>query len=167
MAARMLLIAGIIVLLLLAAGYGAIHYMTGVPGRSHSGPLPPLSDEERALAATLKQHLETIASREHNIPRYDELEKAARYIEAMLGSYGYSVGRQEFFFDEKAVRNIDAVIEPRGDIADPEVIVVGAHYDSVSGSPGANDNGSGAAAIIELARLLRDLNGTARKRIRL
>jgi hypothetical protein len=167
MAGRMFLAAGIAVLVLLAAGYGALHYMTGVPGRSHSGPLPALTEDERALAILLKRHIETIAAREHNLRHYDELEKAARYIEATLAPHGYSVGRQEFFFDDNAVRNIDVVIEPRADISDPEVIVVGAHYDSVVGSPGANDNGSGVAAVIELARLLRDRAGTGSKRIRL
>src|SRR5262245_35631778 len=168
MVARMALTAVAIVLLLtLGAAYGALHYTTGVPGRSHTGPLPPLTEEERALAAALKRHIETIAAREHNLRRYDELEKAARYIEATLASYGYSFGRQEFFFDDSAVRNIDAVIEPRSGIADPQVIVVGAHYDSVRGSPGANDNGSGVAAVLELARLLHNLRGAAAKRIRL
>jgi len=163
----MLLGAAIVLVLMLGAVYGALHYTTGVPGRSHSGPLPPLTDEERALAVVLKQHVETIAAREHNIHRYDELEKAARYIEAALASYGYSIGRQEFVADHNPVRNIDVVIEPRADIADPEVIVVGAHYDSASGTPGANDNGSGAAAVIELARLLRDRAGSGTRRIRL
>jgi Peptidase family M28 len=166
--ARVMLTAAVVLLLVvLAAGYGALHYMTGVPRRSPSGPLPALTDEERALAATLKRHIETIAAREHNIRHYDELEKAARYIETTLASYGYSVGRQEFFFDDSPVRNIDVVIEPRADIADPEVVVVGAHYDSAQGAPGANDNGSGAAAVIELARLLRDRAGTGGRRIRL
>src|SRR5262245_9572815 len=163
----MLLGIAVTLLLMLAATYGAIHYMTGVPGRSHSGPLPALTEEERRLASALKQHIETIASREHNLRRYDELEKAARYLEATLASYGHSTGRQEFFFDDKPVRNIDVVIEPRAGIVDPEVIVVGAHYDSAPGTPGANDNGSGAAAVLELARLLRDLNGVAGRRIRL
>src|SRR5215468_4553724 len=163
----MLLGAAIVLVLMLAAAYAALHYTTGVPGRSHSGPLPPLTDEERALAVTLRRHIEAIATREHNIRHYDELEKAARYIEATLASYGYSVGRQEFFFDDSPVRNIDVVIEPGGDIADPEVIVVGAHYDSVAGAPGANDNGSGVAAVIELARLLPDRAGAGGKRIRL
>jgi Peptidase family M28 len=163
----MLLGAAIVLVLMLAAAYGALQYTTGVPGRSHSGPLPPLTDEERALAVLLKRHIETIAAREHNLRRYDELEKAARYIEATLVSYGYSVGRQEFFFDDNPVRNIDVVIGPRADIADPEVIVVGAHYDSVVGAPGANDNGSGVAAVIELARLLRDRAGSGTRRIRL
>src|SRR5262249_16073749 len=164
----MLLGAAIVLVLMLAAAYGALHYTTGVPGRSHSGPLPPLTDEERALAGVLRRHIETIAAREHNIiRRYNELEKSARYIEATLASYGYSVGRQEFFVDDSPVRNIDVVIEPRADVADPGVIVVGAHYDSVVGSPGANDNGSGVAAVIELAQLPRDRAGTGTRRIRL
>jgi peptidase M28-like protein len=168
MVARMTLTGvAIVFLLLLAGAYGVLHYTTGVPGKSHSGPLPPLTEEERALAVALKRHIEAIATREHNVHRYDELEKSARYIEATLASYGYAVDGQKFVVDDRTVRNIDVVIEPHADIADPEVIVVGAHYDSVVGSPGANDNGSGVAAVIELARLLRDLTGIAERRIRL
>jgi len=167
MARLMSLLAVLLILGIAAACYGALRYTTGVPGRSHSGPLPPLTHEERALAGVLRRHIETIAAREHNLRHYDELEKAARYIEATLTSYGYSVGRQEFFFDDNPVHNIDVAIEPRTDITDPEVIVVGAHYDSGVGAPGANDNGSGVAAVIELARLLRDRAGAGTRRIRL
>jgi hypothetical protein len=166
MAARMWWLAALVLLAFLAVGYGALHYMTGVPGRSHRGPLPPLTDEEMALAASLKLHIASIAAREHNIAHYDELEKVARHIEAALASFGYAVGRQEFSADGRLVRNIDATIEPPAEKPDPAVIVVGAHYDSASGTPGANDNGSGAAAVIELARLLRDLDHKSGKRIR-
>ena len=152
---------------LAAAGYGALHYMTSMPGKPHRGALPPLTDAEAALAQSLERHIATIAAREHNVVHYDELEKVARYIEATLASFGYAVGRQEFLVNGKLVRNIDVAIEPAGRSADPDVIVVGAHYDSVSGSPGANDNASGAAAVIELARLLRDLYTVGGKRIRL
>ena len=163
----MSLLVVLVVLALAAAGYGALHYMTAVPGKPHCGALPPLTPEEAALAASLERHIATIAAREHNVAHYDELEKAARYIEAALASLGYAVGRQEFSADGKAVRNIDVTVEPARGNFDPEVIVVGAHYDSAPGSPGANDNASGAAAVIELARLLRDLDGSAGKRIRL
>ena len=166
MAARMWWLATLVLLAFLAVGYGALHYLTGVPGRSHRGPLPALTDEEMALAASLKLHMASIAAREHNIAHYDELEKVARHIEATLASFGYAVGRQEFSVDGRLVRNIDATIEPPAEKPDPEVIVVGAHYDSAPGTPGANDNGSGAAAVIELARLLRDLDRKSRKRIR-
>src|SRR5215813_7556545 len=136
MARRMSLLVVLVVLALAAAGYGALHYMTAVPGKSYHGTLPPLTPEEAALAASLEHHIATIAAREHNVAHYDELEKVARYIETTLASFGYTVGRQEFSADGKPVRNIDIAIEPAGQRADPEVIVVGAHYDSVVGSPG-------------------------------
>src|SRR5262245_10076884 len=167
MTGRMMLTAVLVVLALVAAGWGALHYMTGVPGKSHQGALPPLTPEEAELAAALKRHIGAIAAHEHNVAHHNELEKVARYIEATLASFGYAVGAQEFTADGKSVRNIEAVIEPSGEIANPEVIVVGAHYDSAPGTPGANDNASGAAAVIELARLLRDLRGKSGKRIRL
>jgi Zn-dependent M28 family amino/carboxypeptidase len=65
----------------------------------------------------------------------------------------------------KEVRNIEATIEPAK--PDAETIVIGAHYDSAQGTPGANDNGSGTASVLELGRLLADLKGKAGKRIRL
>jgi Zn-dependent M28 family amino/carboxypeptidase len=126
-----------------------------------------MTAEETALASALRQHVETIAAREHNVAHDHELEKVAAYLERTLGSSGYEVGRQEYFVDDTAVRNIDVVIEPRSEIASPDVIVVGAHYDSARGSPGANDNATGTAAVIELARLLADLKGKAGRRIRL
>ena len=98
---------------MLAAGYGALRYMISVPGESYSGELPPLTDQELALAARLKTHIAAIAAREHNIAHHDELEKVARYIETTLESYGYVVHRQNFAVDDKTVRNIDVIIEPR------------------------------------------------------
>ena len=151
---------------MLAAGYGALRYMISVPGESYSGELPPLTDQELALAARLKTHIAAIAAREHNIAHHDELEKVARYIETTLESYGYVVHRQNFAVDDKTVRNIDVIIEPRTGVPAPEVLVVGAHYDSAPTTPGANDNATGAAAVIELARLLGDLKGSTKRRIR-
>jgi len=152
--------------LVLAAGYGALRYMISVPGESYSGELPPLTDQELALAARLKTHIAAIAGREHNFAHHDELEKVARYIETTLESYGYVVHRQNFAVDDKTVRNIDVIIEPRTGVPAPEVLVVGAHYDSAPTTPGANDNATGAAAVIELARLLGDLKGSTKRRIR-
>ena len=172
MGRRLLLIALLVLLTLAAIVGGGVYYTTGVPGRSHRGPLPPLTAEEQALVPRLKRHIEAIASREHNVAHYDELEKSARYIETTLESYGYAVNRQSFDADDlrggsRTVRNIEAVIEPRDGGPATETLVVGAHYDSAIGAPGANDNGSGVAAVIELARLLGDLKGTTTRRIRL
>src|SRR5262249_16022579 len=150
MARRMALFAVLVVLALAAAGYGALHYMTAVPGKPHPGAFPPLTPHQPPLAVSPKRPIATIAAGEHNVAYYGELEKVARYIEVTLASLGYTVGRQEFSADGQAVRNIDVTIEPATANSDPEVIVVGAHYDSAPGSPGANDNASGAAAVIEL-----------------
>src|SRR5262249_34861129 len=56
--------------------------------------------------------------------------------------------------DHVTVRNIDVNVP--GTTRPDEIIVIGAHYDSVTGAPGANDNGSGVAATLEIARMLRD-----------
>ena len=112
MARRMSLLAVLLILAIAAAAYGALHYMTSVPGRPHIGALPPLTPEEAALALSLKRHIATIAAREHNLAHYDELEKVAGYIEATLTSFGYAVARQEFLVDGKIVRNIDVAVEP-------------------------------------------------------
>jgi hypothetical protein len=172
MGRKLLVIALLILLVLAASVYGVVWYMTGVPGRPYHGPLPPLAADEQTLVPLLKRHIEAIASREHNVAHYDELEKSARYIETTLESYGYTVNRQifdaeDFRSDTRSVRNIEVVIEPRNPGPATETLVVGAHYDSVTGAPGANDNGSGAAAVIKLARLLGDIKGKTIRRIRL
>jgi hypothetical protein len=111
--------------------------MVVMPGRTHSGPLPPLSAEEVLLSKNLRRHVEVLAAAERNT----DLETSARYIEAQLGSFT----RQEFPSRDRTVRNIATGAGP---------IVVGAHYDSVPGSPGADDNASAVAVMLELARIL-------------
>jgi hypothetical protein len=154
-----------IVAVLACAVLGAYYYMLGLPGRSHSGSLPALTADERTLATHLKTHIEAIAAREHNIDTYDELENVARYIERVLTAYGYAPVPQEFTSRGKRVRNVETVIDAA--TSDAQTIVVGAHYDSAIGTPGANDNATGTAAVLELARLLSPLKGKAAKRIRL
>jgi Zn-dependent M28 family amino/carboxypeptidase len=162
---QMLLLAAIAAVLLCVAGWGAYHYMFTVPGASHQGALPALTPAERTLAGNIKTHIATIAAKEHNIDHYDELEKVAQYIERTLTRYGYKTVPQQYTVSGKQVRNIEATIEAA--TPDAETIVVGAHYDSAQGTPGANDNASGTASVLELARLLSDLKGKSGKRIRL
>jgi Zn-dependent M28 family amino/carboxypeptidase len=140
--------------------------MIALPLQPHRGPLPALTADEGALATRLRAHVTAVAAREHNLEAFDELEKVAVYLETSLRTAGYTPGRQEFTVRGRRVRNIDVIIEA-ADASDPDVIVVGAHYDSVPDAPGANDNGSGVAGVLELARMLADLKERARKRIRL
>ncbi|HKH82783.1 MAG TPA: M28 family peptidase [Gemmatimonadales bacterium] len=149
---------------LLVAG---VIWMTAVPGRSHTGPLPPLTPDQVQLAVRLQEHVRAVASRPHNVSHPHELERAALYIEGTLAGMGYEVHRQPFRADSAEVRNIEVAVEPAASAADVKTLVVGAHYDSYAHAPGANDNGTGTAGVIELARLLADLRGRSSIRIRL
>ena len=140
--------------------------MTAVPGRSHPGPLPPLTAEEAALAAALERDVRTIAAEPHNVAHPEALERAARHIEASLAAAGYAPAAQPFTAAGQTVRNIEAVVEPAPGRAAP-TLVVGAHYDSWGIAPGANDNGTGTAAVLALARRLAGLRGKTNMRIRL
>lgn len=114
---------------------------------------------EPHLAARLEQHVRAVASVEHNTSRPQDLEQAARYIESTLVGLGYQLRRQEYFDGRQQVRNIEVAIRAANRPAPPQpparIVIVGAHYDSARGAPGANDNGSGTAALLELARLLK------------
>ena len=156
-----------VIALLIAIPVSCVLWMTSVPGRSHAGPLPPLPREQAQLAARLQDHVRMVASRPHNVSHPHELERAALYIETTLASLGYEVHQQPFRADGREVRNIEVVIEPAASAKDARTLVVGAHYDSYLHAPGANDNGTGTAGVLELARLLADLRGKASLRIRL
>jgi Zn-dependent M28 family amino/carboxypeptidase len=85
--------------------------------------------------------------------RPQALADAAAYVERVLLDLGYRAERQRFTARGEAVANVQAELPGAAHVA--QVVLVGAHYDTVRGSPGANDNGSGVAALLELARLLR------------
>lgn len=163
---RVLVVTAQVLIALAVIVYGGAYFLTNMPGVSHVGPQPPATAEEQALAQTLRRHVEALAASERNLAHYDGLEAAARYIETTLRSYGYEVGAQAYEVEGKSVRNIDATIEPAGARPNPDVWVIGANYDSAVGSPGANANASGTAAVLELARLLSGLKGQTIRRIR-
>jgi Zn-dependent M28 family amino/carboxypeptidase len=79
-----------------------------------------------------------------------ELEKSADYIEERMISFGCDVTRQSFAYMENTYHNI--IGEVRGNKGS-EILIIGAHYDTVPGTPGADDNASGIAGLLELARM--------------
>ncbi len=88
---------------------------------------------------------------ERNIWSRDALRASEAYIRGELTRYGYEVAAQAYEARGVTVRNFEA--ERRGISKPDKIVVVGGHYDSVLGSIGANDNATGAAAVLELARL--------------
>jgi len=128
--------------------------MIFMPGKSWSKPVPPLSTEELLIHDNLRRHVETLAEQigERNVWRAEALVAAASYIRNTLEDLGYQVRIQPFESEGQTVQNIE--VELTGSTAPQEIAVVGAHYDSVPDGPGANDNASGIAALLEIARLL-------------
>lgn len=112
----------------------------------------PTSGTLPATEKTLEKYIVHLATTigERNLRTYDKLCEAADYIEAELKSYGYQPARQTYQVHGRDCFNIDAEI--KGSKLPNEVVIIGAHYDSVVGTPGANDNGSGTAAMLFLAK---------------
>jgi Zn-dependent M28 family amino/carboxypeptidase len=111
------------------------------------------ADAPRAtLAARLARHVRCLAGEigERNVWHPEALRAAASYIRDRWTEQGYAVREQNYNVGDVRCANLEAIGTP-GDGG--PLIVIGAHYDSVHGSPGANDNGSGVAALLELSRL--------------
>ena len=129
-----------------------LNILTGSPCQSYKGTLPPEAKEETFIRNELQHYVEVLSIEvgERNFKHYDKLNDAADYIEQSLLKTGLSVNRQTYRINDKLCYNIEA--EVKGLHQPDTIIIVGAHYDSVLGSPGANDNGSGIAGILSLAR---------------
>jgi hypothetical protein len=127
--------------------------MIQMPGESYRGELLPLTQKEVALRDALQRDIEKLGSEigERNFLHYKELMAAADFLDDSFAQAGYKVQRQGYTVDNQTYYNLEVEI-PGTQRAD-EIVIIGGHYDSVSGSPGANDNGTGAAATLELARL--------------
>jgi Zn-dependent M28 family amino/carboxypeptidase len=108
-----------------------------------------------SLRERLQHHVEVLAAEigERHVWRPQALAAAAHYIEGAL-SGTYDIRRQRYEVEGVPCTNLE--VECLGQVRPDEIILVGAHYDSVEGSPGADDNASGVAALLEIARLLRD-----------
>jgi hypothetical protein len=128
-----------------------------MPGKNISKPAP-LSFEEVALREELRADVQKLAGDigERNIWHYEKLTAAADFIEDSFSRAGLHPRRDSYEMRGEACHNIEVEIPAQQGAAvsspPPSIILIGAHYDSVFGSPGANDNGSGVAALLALAR---------------
>ena len=123
-------------------------------GKSYSGRFLPLSVQEKEISANLRDHVFMLADEigERNIWLPQKLNAAAAYIEKVWQEQSFDVQHQEYA--ARGVESTNLIIEIPGISMPDQIIIVGAHYDSVLGSPGANDNGSGVASLLEISRLL-------------
>jgi hypothetical protein len=114
--------------------------------------------------AALERHVRALSETFHprSFDRKDKLDAAADYIAGEFARIGFAVEFQPFQVDGEIFRNVVVRIPDRAGSLAGERFVVGAHYDSHgdgegedSHTPGADDNASGVAGLIELARLLK------------
>lgn len=111
--------------------------------------------EDVQLTGRLKHHVYKLAHEigDRSIFNYDKLAEAADYITQELESFGYDVEFQEYTTSDLIVKNI--ITTKIGEEKPEEIIIVGAHYDTCF-NPGADDNGSAVAGLLELARFMSD-----------
>lgn len=100
----------------------------------------------------LKSYVKAVEGLRHGWENYDALEGKAKFIEETLRSFNLKVESQEVPFCKRTYRNIIATME--GVDKEKEWILLGAHYDAAWGSPGADDNASGVAVLLEAANIL-------------
>ncbi len=117
---------------------------------------PALTADEEIVSDGLRRHIEMLSGKigERNPPRLWELAEAADYLANELERLGFPVVRQGYETAGIAAQNLAITVHggARGD----ETLVIGAHYDSPPGSRGLNAGATGVAALLELARLMRD-----------
>jgi hypothetical protein len=141
------------ILLLLLIGYRTMAAVKPAVARPVLGP-----DDRReieALEGRLMAHVEMLGRTigERTLDRPQALQAAASYIRRVWGEHGLAAREEAYAVGGRPCANLAAELPGS---RDPErIILVGAHYDSPPGSPGANDNGTGVAILLEMSRTLR------------
>lgn len=127
-----------------------------MPGRSFAGAPPPLSAEERATAERLRRDVtvlaDSIGDRDARTA-YAGLARASAWLQRQGTAIAGRPPRvQEYQASGRTVQNLEFELST-GDQRQP--LVVGAHYDAIAVTRGADDNASGVAVVLELMRRLR------------
>lgn len=146
-------LAGLAAILAVAAAF-TWQLWRPAPGQSFAGPPPAPTVIEKSLAERLSDDVATLSTEfgERTLRRYDALTASADWIAERLAEQGLVVRRQQLEVSGKIVTNVEASL--LGTRWPDELIVIGAHYDTAPGTPGANGNGSGVAATLALAQAL-------------
>ena len=148
-------IASAIVIIVLTAAVLSLWRMTQMPLKSYRGVLPPLSAAQLESSGRVAEHVRYLSTTigDRNTLRSGSLKAAADYIRNNLTKSGYTVTEQIYAVEGKLVNNLEA--ELTGSEPGDGCVVLGAHHDTVPGTAGADDNASGVAAALELARLMK------------
>ena len=110
----------------------------------------------RILRRKLYRHVHVLSDEigSRNLSHYECLNKAAQYISDEMKSVDGNFSTQDYICDKKEVANL--LFEKTGNTYPDEILIIGAHYDTIQESPGADDNATGIAALLELIHLVHD-----------
>jgi hypothetical protein len=148
----------VLVLLFIAFLFFSYWYMKKCEGNWEGEPLEKqmkaeLSEIEKGMESDI-EYLQKLGPRNsENDTSYKQLRQCEEWIRQKWESQGYTVKKQTFSNKGKEYSNLE--IEIKGRIAPAGIIIVSAQYDTLPGSPGANNNGSGIAILFQLSQLLK------------
>ena len=125
-----------------------------MPGQSHQGPVPTPDAAEQATVERVRAHVETLAVTigPRSFLQPAAVTAASDYIAREWSAMGLSVTRRPYRAGGRAWDHLEVTIGPR--TPGRGLLVVGAHYDGIADTPGADDNASGVAVLLEASRLL-------------
>lgn len=109
----------------------------------------------RIESSRLRRHLESLTVVRHPVLNPLAIKRASQYITDQLAASGYKIRTESFYSLSSPLNrqhNLIATLPPATEEAGPERIIIGAHYDTVPFSPGADDNASGVAVLLEVAK---------------
>jgi hypothetical protein len=149
---RLVLVA---LILTIAGVLGRFLWITQMPSSSYAGALPQLTPEELEIRNQLQEevHYLSVNIGDRGLIRPHSLQDASNYLSNLLREQGYAVVDHPFMADGQRVNNLEASLP--GTDGTLGQVIVGAHYDSVAGTVGANDNCTGVAAVLQIAKLMR------------
>jgi Zn-dependent M28 family amino/carboxypeptidase len=138
----------------LLAGLIWILRMTQMPGESYSGPLPLLSTAQSEIEGRLSTEVKYLSEviGERNMRRAGSLQLVVDHLRGNLQQAGYAVTEHPYRVEGQEANNLE--VDLAGTESTSKTVIVGAHYDTVAGTVGADDNATGVAAVLELARRL-------------
>jgi hypothetical protein len=147
------MIGTVLCIILLFAAYliYAIVKIRFAPSIVTPGQASAVSGDSRQLYSHVEHLSVRIGSR--SIYESSKLEETKRYVVSCLESFGYTPELQKYSYDGQVFSNVIVSIE--GKTHPDEMVIVGAHYDTVFGTPGADDNASAVAMLLEMSRILK------------
>jgi hypothetical protein len=120
-----------------------------------SMPSVPVAVQPQAGEMPLYGHVEHLSVRigSRSVYEYDKLNAAKEYILLSLKAMGHAPALQDYSYDGRMFSNI--IVSIPGKTHPEEIVLIGAHYDTVAGTPGADDNASAVALLLEMCRQLK------------